>query len=514
MRKRILLVEPGYRNKYPPLGLMKLATYHQEIKKDEVYFVKGTRKLKIDISTYDRIYVTTLFTFYWKQTIKTIEYFLKRKNDKCKIYVGGIMSSILAKEIKEYFDYSQVVVVKGIINDSKVLGYRDKTNIDNLTPDYAILDLIDYKYKHSNDYMIFTTRGCVRKCEFCVVPKIEPKFGKVNDLLTQITSIEKAHGTKHNLIIMDNNILALPFRDLELLVNQIIELGYRVGENWYYYVDEKGKNRKRHKYVDFNQGVDARLLTEKKMALLSKIAVRPLRIAFDHAEPKFIELYTGKIRLAHKYGIKYLSNYVLFNFEDSIDDFYNRARINVELNEELGTKIFSFPMKYSPILGDNNTDRKYVGNKWSKKELRGVQCILAATHGVIGPRMSYFLHAFGSTITEFKFLLNAPERYIIYRNDNMDKLSLLKTEFLQMSKSDQTDFLDGISCNDYSLLSKSFKKRYHSLLEHYEKNVICNYRIRYPVSILKIVREEEKEMVLCVLVQSLNNSVRILESIP
>ena len=62
----ILLIEPGYPNKYPPLGLMKLATYHGSFGRgDRVTFVKGEDKEVLN-QAWDRVYVTTLFTFEWE----------------------------------------------------------------------------------------------------------------------------------------------------------------------------------------------------------------------------------------------------------------------------------------------------------------------------------------------------------------------------------------------------------------------------------------------------------------
>ena len=68
--RRILLVEPSYKNKYPPLGLMKISTYHK-LKGDFVHFVKGcvSETLKQE---WDRVYISTLFTFHWKITVETI----------------------------------------------------------------------------------------------------------------------------------------------------------------------------------------------------------------------------------------------------------------------------------------------------------------------------------------------------------------------------------------------------------------------------------------------------------
>ena len=67
MKKNILLIEPGYKNKYPPLGLMKIAQYHgQNGKQDNVHFVKGEDPTAYD-QAWDRIYVTTLFLLNGKE---------------------------------------------------------------------------------------------------------------------------------------------------------------------------------------------------------------------------------------------------------------------------------------------------------------------------------------------------------------------------------------------------------------------------------------------------------------
>ena len=59
--KNILLIEPWYKNKYPPLGLMKIAAYHGPYaKKDNVTFIKGEHDKSVLNKTWDRIYVTTI----------------------------------------------------------------------------------------------------------------------------------------------------------------------------------------------------------------------------------------------------------------------------------------------------------------------------------------------------------------------------------------------------------------------------------------------------------------------
>jgi len=98
-------------------------------------------------------------------------------------------------------------------------------------------------------------------------------------------------------------------KDLLLLriIDEILDIGYYKGAKF------NGKNR----YVDFNQGVDPRLLTKEKVKKLSKLALKPLRIAFDHIE--LSKEYIKKIEWVVEYGFKSLSNYILFNFEKKDD---------------------------------------------------------------------------------------------------------------------------------------------------------------------------------------------------
>jgi hypothetical protein len=400
---KILLIEPGYKAKYPPLGLMKISQYHKR-KKHEVIFRKGLcpdeRKEK-----WDRIYISSLFTFYWKKTIKTIKYYKNSVKNPSNIYVGGAMATLLADDIKKEIG---ITPIKGLLNKPGMLGYKDKIIIDALVPDYAILDDIEYKYAKSNAYIAYMTRSCPNNCEFCAVRVLEPTFnfnGYIS-IKRQIRKIAELYDEKKDLLLLDNNVLAS--KKFQEIIEEIKEMGFAKG----------AKLERKRKYVDFNQGLDGRRLTKEKMRLLSEIAIKPLRIAFD--DIKHEKTYMQKIRWAAEYEINNLSNYILFNFRDTPEDFYRRLQVNIELNEEFSeagykTKIWSFPMKFVPLYGEDSKNRKYVGKHWNKKYLRGIQCILLATHGVVGPKRPFFEKAFGRNIKEFKEILLMPEDYIIHR---------------------------------------------------------------------------------------------------
>jgi len=415
MANNILLIEPSYKNKYPPLGLMKISSYHKR-KGDYVVFYKGCLK-ELASKIWDRIYISTLFTFYWKKTVDTIYFYKSSVNKPSDIFVGGVVASLMKEELE---DATGVTVIKGLLNRNGILGYDDEEVIDNITPDYSIVNketnpLLDYVYPTSNSYLGYATRGCIRNCDFCAVRYIEPEFCNSISILKQVRAIKNKYGKKKHLLLLDNNVLAS--KKFESIIDDIKKAGFEKGAK--FIIEANGKKSISKRYVDFNQGIDAKLLTQENMKLLSEIAINPLRIAFDHIEDK--DIYIEKVRLAAEHDIKTLSNYILFNFEDTPEDFYERLRINIDLNIEFERKgyisrIWSFPMKYSPIFGDDCKDRRFIGQNWNKQYLRGIQCILLVTHGVVSPKKMFFERAFGTNVNIFKAIISLPEEYILHRD--------------------------------------------------------------------------------------------------
>ncbi|HSZ84608.1 MAG TPA: hypothetical protein VK787_01185 [Puia sp.] len=614
MAKKILLIEPNYKNKYPPIGLMKLSTYHK-MQNDKVEFFKGelkdlinelkykkcvkslhkvdkrinwenkkdiidgylqTRQKKylnfliekcsinkankietilkfqsknIPRNNWDRIYVTTLFTFYWDITIKTIET-VKKFADNNKIFIGGVMASLLKDEI---YKETGILPFSGLLDKPGMLDQGNKLIVDELPLDYSILDEINYKYPAQNAYFTYMTKGCTRKCAFCSVPKLEPAYKEKIDSLDKFEAVNNRFGEKRNLLLMDNNVLASP--KFPEIIQEIKSMGFRQGaifnepnqleiviKNLKDGFNDKGFVRKAQelisgltsrlddvtlleydkilnkynlndnskikkedllkaskqltniyelnrpktnllRYVDFNQGTDARYVTEENMKLMSEIPIRPLRIAFDHIGIK--KVYINAVELACKYGIKNLSNYILYNFHDKPEEFYERLRINVELGKKLNIQIFSFPMKYIPLFGEEAKHRRFIGTHWNKKFIRAIQSILNATKGIVAPGYEFFNMAFGKSPDDFFELLWMPENYIINRIYFQKKglTDQWRNDFDDLDDFEKIQAKEFIKENNFSEIQNlPFSPRILRLLSHYfylkEEKIVAYAEVR------------------------------------
>jgi hypothetical protein len=399
MARNILLVEPSYPTKFPPLGLMKLSTYHKKMG-DNVRFTKGQDSEAL-YEYWDRIYITTLFTFYWKATIEDILFYKGIVHgDITRVFVGGIMASLMPQEL---WNQTGIRPITGVLNKPRVLGDNNKLIVDAMVPDYELIEESDIKYSLLDSYIGYSTRGCIHKCDFCGVPKLEPYFIDYRGLKPYVNEIEKKFGTKQHLVLFDNNILAS--KKFDQIIKDIKDLGFEK--------EAKLNNKLRH--VDFNQGTDARLMKESHFKLLSQIAINPLRIAFDHIGLE--KLYVNNIRRAARYGIQNLSNYILYNFHDTPLELWKRLKINIDLNKEYDLKIYSFPMKYIPI---NATDRTFIDDpRWNWYFIRSVQRILNVTKGVVMPGQEFFYRAFGENEDEFLRILYMPEDILMRRGRKM-----------------------------------------------------------------------------------------------
>lgn len=454
--KNILLVEPGYRNKYPPLGLMKIAQYHgPQGKRDRVRFVKGEDPSAYE-TAWDRIYITTLFSFEWERTARSIDYALDLAGGQAhRVFVGGIAASLMHDKYISEPRWRGVRFIKGLLGEAPATSlqldpfdeelYADDANgtpIEDLVPDYSILDHIGYEYPVSDAYFTYASRGCVRKCAFCGVPALEGMQRDTNSLTAVVEGVSKLYGEKRDLILMDNNVVASAnFKDI---IAEIIDLGF-----------ERGAKLKRGRYelqrrVDFNQGVDARILCKDPMYLqeLARIALKPLRIAFDHLGVK--KPYAQAIRYSADAGITELSNYMLYNFKDSPRDLFERMRLNVDLNEELDIRIFSFPMRYQPVT---RQDRGHVGPNWNPYYLRSMQVILQATHGIVSGAPEFFRKAFGDTFEEFEDILLRPHHYIFNRYwyeqfDGRAEFDSFQSAMAALSADERSELLQYLSSRD------------------------------------------------------------------
>lgn len=317
VKKKVLLIEPNYANKFPPIGLMKIATYYRnrgELYGDgwEVVFYKGDLKrfvieritdklieklndadgtnrdwhfhkdilfeyvrtrrtelldsLPVTIPAvsdgekpvknialldlvneakdkywkktweqepeWDRVGVTTLFTFYWDITIETIEFAKRLVKDPKDLMVGGVLASIQPRELSEatglhIHKRGQAGGIHIGILRAGDLDKGDEQKIDELELDYSILDEIEYQYPMSNAYYRYTTRGCVNKCAFCAVPALEPDFMPYIPLKERVKRISNLYGEQKDLLLMDNNVLASDH--YPQIIQEIIDCDFQKG---------------------------------------------------------------------------------------------------------------------------------------------------------------------------------------------------------------------------------------------------------------------------------------------
>lgn len=253
-------MEPKYQN----LAIEKLRMHHLGLG-DQVTDPQIPEDPMISalwIEQYDRVYVSSIFTFTKKDHVPV---------DDPRIIVGGTGFDALTKLPEE------------------IERLKPKMNFG------------------------FSSRGCIRNCDFCVVPQKEGKIHAFGDLY------DCWNGKSDMVTLLDNNILALDD----------------------YFEMICGQAKKENLRIDFNQGLDIRLMNKEHVKLLSQIRIKEPRFAFNH--PNLSNLIGERIEWLKSSGINRSLFYVLVGFNTTIEEDLARLRQLRENGQN------AYVMKYRPV---------------------------------------------------------------------------------------------------------------------------------------------------------------------
>lgn len=278
---RIGLIDVDGHN-FPNIPLMKISAWHKA-QGDHVEWYDVWAGL---VEEYDKVYMSKVFSF-------TLDFDLPiyaKEIDK-----GGSGYCIQLVDGKEIYDASK----------DKTLPYK----IEHIYPDYYL-----YPELTKDTAYGFLTRGCPRGCDFC---HVKSKEGLCS---TKVADLSEFWRDQKNIVLCDANILAC--KDHIELLQQL--------------ADSKA-------VVEFNQGLDIRLLNDRNLELLKAIKLKSIHFAFDRWEDKdIIEPRLRKFASETEYD-KNKGNvmvYILCNFNTTIEQDIYRIQLCRELN-------FSpFPMIY------------------------------------------------------------------------------------------------------------------------------------------------------------------------
>jgi hypothetical protein len=162
--------------------------------------------------------------------------------------------------------------------------------VERCMPDYSL-------YPEWKAAIGFTTRGCVRQCPFCVVPRKEGKIRVVAD-------VESFWCGQREIVLLDNNLTAAPWYHFERTMLQLRQTGAK---------------------VDFSQGLDLRLITDAHAELLAKVRLmKQIHFAWDNVSEEAAIRRGLDVLKAHM-PLSRVMLYVLIGYNSTPDEDMHRV---------------------------------------------------------------------------------------------------------------------------------------------------------------------------------------------
>lgn len=182
--------------------------------------------------------------------------------------------------------------------------YEDlPAEIETMSPDYSIYPDCDYPIG-------FMTRGCIHNCPWCVVPKKEGAIRPYREWR------EVKRPGSRDIVFMDNNVLACDHG-----INQMIDM---IGQDV---------------RVDFNQGLDARLITPDVADLLARLKwIRFIRMSCD--TDAMLDTVLQAVENLGKYGVKPYRIFTYLLVQDIKSAEYRATRLR-----DAGVDVFAQPYR-------------------------------------------------------------------------------------------------------------------------------------------------------------------------
>lgn len=242
--------------------------------------------------------------------------------DYDRVYMSKVFDDTYSLDIDEPFNTKELI--KGGTGYS--LDNKLPDGIEHMMPDYSLYNITDTAYG-------FLSRGCPRGCPFCIV---EEKEGRKS---IKVADLSEFWDGQKKIVIMDPNILGC--KDHMELLGQL--------------ADSKA-------WVDINQGIDARLLTEENIEALNKVKMKDIHFAWD-LMGQTDKVLRGLVRYGERGAIQNSRKrmvYVLVNFNTSLEEDLYRVNVLNELGYEPYIMIYDKPNAPKII----KKLQRWCNNKW------------------------------------------------------------------------------------------------------------------------------------------------------